>query len=608
MREALRATSLLLLGLAGAARALQPIILADTNRDGQIDLIGDSDTAGRETWSEERGALFLANIGDSGRRCSSLIHTNVSSDSRESKNDLDQCHDASGTEQRNPKYLAPLATLPLISVSDSASASVTVLGDAASKNVRIFQKAGCDWRFVSSNHTFSADELRSGLSLGIDARDVRRPGVWDGRAQVQFSVRDGADKAQDVVALRVAPILTHHHLQSATEIVVAAPWQPGPQQTFVKEMGDISRSSGIQKPLRIITGTDVWVQDHFEFGYMSIPGPSGPKTLRVVIRAAKPDETGAVAFSEFRSDTVGAVQFLPQEEGADVGKDATGNLEAVPPYEHQGNSYPVGRTIMGSRYGSRPLIAEFLDAQEAQPMVNVDTSWLYIGHVDEFMQFLPAPSERGWVMAVHDPVQALEILQKAQSEGHGGVKAVSRPVMPDDKLGTHGNGPLPNLTINALLDLPDFARVQQYVGRQIAKNVESVKREIGLADSEILYIPGLFYNETMEGKRTYQPIKVFPDVDKEDESLTAYETSFQVFAIYPSTVNGVLFSPTHYVAPDPWGPVIDGKDILKEATLAGYAASNLTVTFMDDWYSFHLGLGEIHCGSNAFRECTAKWW
>ncbi|KAM3514069.1 hypothetical protein MY11210_002281 [Beauveria gryllotalpidicola] len=48
-------------------------ILADTSRDGKVGLTGDTDTVGKETWTDDVGALFLANIVDTDRRCSSNI-------------------------------------------------------------------------------------------------------------------------------------------------------------------------------------------------------------------------------------------------------------------------------------------------------------------------------------------------------------------------------------------------------------------------------------------------------------------------------------------------------------------------------------------------------
>lgn len=58
-----------LLAIPDASSASSPDIRADTNRDGNAELAGDTDVAGKGFWSNTRGAIFLPNIGDSQRRC-----------------------------------------------------------------------------------------------------------------------------------------------------------------------------------------------------------------------------------------------------------------------------------------------------------------------------------------------------------------------------------------------------------------------------------------------------------------------------------------------------------------------------------------------------------
>jgi hypothetical protein len=36
--------------------------------------------------------------------------------------------------------------------------------------------------------------------------------------------------------------------------------------------------------------------------------------------------------------------------------------------------------------------------------------------------------------------------------------------------------------------------------------------------------------------------------------------------------------------------------------------SSINLHFLDDWDVYHMGLGEVHCGSNVKREATAEWW
>lgn len=98
--------------------------------------------------------------------------------------------------------------------------------------------------------------------------------------------------------------------------------------------------------------------------------------------------------------------------------DAMGNLETIPPYEFNGKNFSAGRIVMGANQtaGRMPLSLPFLQAQEMQDPLLIDTMWLEIQHVDEFLQFLPAKTpqtSRKWRVTVSDPLAALEILQGA---------------------------------------------------------------------------------------------------------------------------------------------------------------------------------------------------
>lgn len=76
------------------------------------------------------------------------------------------------------------------------------------------------------------------------------------------------------------------------------------------------------------------------------------------------------------------------------------------------------------------------------------------------------------MIVVHDPLSALKILQQAQDDGQGSVKSVSRSRLPAYACEPHANQTVPTITIDGVLDLPDFVRVQEYVARQIQKSLE----------------------------------------------------------------------------------------------------------------------------------------
>ncbi|KAM0286069.1 hypothetical protein ACHAQH_001077 [Verticillium albo-atrum] len=625
-------TAAFAIAFAPLASALNATILADTNRDGVIDVKTDSE--GKAEWTKDRGALFLPNIGDSDGRCAAKTAAVRDSLDPESNswdnlillnNFTDSCNDASDNIQRNPKYLAPLQVLPNCGVSASASGSVHVTDALAAQNVRIFQKNGDDWKYVEANHTFTAKELKHGLSLGIDARDVRRSGAWDGTAVVLLTVTDGAEEATDAVALRVAPVLTHHHTQAVERVFSTAAWSENPQFYFVRNFESNVADAGIEEPVHLFQNGDIWTQDYFEPGYASIPGPDGPVVIRIMIRSAQWYRAGGLEVVEtLRSDSVGAVQELL--EGGTI--DSMGNLETIPPYTHNDKSYPAGRIIMGDWDGVKPLIFDFLEAQEVQEPIALDTAWLLVGHVDEFLQFLPADNQRGWILMADDTLAGLELLEGASRAGHGGVRAVSRPPMPGD------NACLPVDTVDQVLRFADLATINKNVADRIEGNLQTLKRETGLTDDEIFRVPALFYpgerpsfscgnstggNATLAARDpTLLPggpaAKARSIVDAarppSAKDLSRRQTSFgeQVLALYPGTINGAVLTDYSVLAPNPWGPVIDGVDILAEAVTAAYAQVNFNVTYQDNWFSHHVWQGEIHCGSNTWRDTSTVWW
>ncbi|KAM3496956.1 hypothetical protein MY10362_009675 [Beauveria mimosiformis] len=732
-------------------------ILADSNRDGKVDIAGSTDLAGKETWTAESGALFLANIVDTDRRCSSQITGSCADNladifflgttlpeqpvldpkiaesmplfdferqnwfdglsesekatynewkgksaeyekAYEKVRNVDQhisaCHDSSDDILRNSTYLAPLRTTPNPELSDSAIGSITVADKTAASNVRLFQKTAGQWTFISSNYTFKAEDLKAGLELGIDGRDVRRPGGWDGRVRVEFKVQDGEKVAKNSVELRVAPVLTQHHGQPLKQLLTATGSGGNAQQRFIKELGDISGKAGLQTPVRVIETSrcnkhnEMWAQDFFEPGYMSIPGSNGPVSIHIMIRSAQDYRSaGRKVFQDLRSNTVGAVQHL----AGGFTTDSTGNLETVPPYKNNGKSYPAGRAVMGSA-GKRPFMMDFLDAQETQAPIELDTSWLAVQHTDEFMQFLPVESERGWVMMVNDPLAGLEILQKAQQDGHGSEPAVSRPKSPTDR----DEWRVTN-TIDELLNVTNFASFQKSCADKIEENVNIIKRETGITNAEIIRMPSLFQvswnedwawqyaedepkpltNETEDKpkpltdeklqsifgeiwpstngdqrrqihdtvhsqttKRAGEQQEQQPAKDSEKQGSVGWhdileagtppqelknyqpanetarnlegrqaQGSGPAISLYPATINSVVLDNKQILAPNPWGPVIEGRDVLAAGVDAAYKKANYTVLYMDDWFTHHKKVGDVHCGSNAIRELTGvKWW
>ncbi|MBB4614170.1 protein-arginine deiminase family protein [Novosphingobium taihuense] len=568
-------------------------ILADTNRDGTVDA---ADRDGKYEWSSNRGAIFLPNIGDSAKRCPR------SADKAISDAALEACNDAQGDVAWAPENLAPLRTAPIKGLSGKASGQVVPTGPGADR-VRVFLKRGTRWVMIGNGLVVSERELAAGLELGVDGRDVARDlRKWDGRITIELRVKDRGVLASDSVVMRVAPVIVHNHTQRAQDIFGPDSGRYAPHKTFMTDMEVALRKGGYDRPIRRIQTNDNWAQDFVEFGYASMPGAGGTqKAIRIAIRSPQPGRAAGRALFDLRGPGMGVVQMGGQGYHQ---VDSFGNLETAPPYRLAGKDYPVGRVVYGDAGdGVAPHEdwINFFAAQQLQSPIVLDTSWLAIGHVDEFVQFIPANNVRGWTIAVKDVDAALALLRKAKAEGHGKVAAFSRPdVRPR--------------SIDDLLGNADWLRQNEQASRKIALNMALLMAETGISEEEVVRVPGLFtesdfhdFVSTVTKKASAPPAGSYPDgILLPPEDIT-YGPGVLI-ADYPAPVNGLLVDRTHYIAPRQWGPVIDGVDILEAAVAKAYAAQGIETAFVDDWMTHHIIGGEIHCGTNATREIGAPWW
>jgi hypothetical protein len=97
-----------------------------------------------------------------------------------------------------------------------------------------------------------------------------------------------------------------------------------------------------------------------------------------------------------------------------------GNIETAPPSA----GFPLGRIVVGTQDQMLEPLVDFLDAQAAQPLLSVDTSWLRVGHVDEILCFAPRPG--GHCVMIASPEVALRILASALQTHEQGLPSVDR--------------------------------------------------------------------------------------------------------------------------------------------------------------------------------------
>ncbi|MFC4910124.1 protein-arginine deiminase family protein [Actinomadura gamaensis] len=624
------ATAALFAGLAVPAVASVPsrvVLRADTDRDGRLT---SADDAGRGTWTAARGAIMLPNLDDDRSRCPKAAPDGA----RLTDAALAACGDASDDVVNGPSDFADLARLEIPAMRNlSAAAHATLLPDAASRDeIRLFIERQGRFVALGADGTLRPDELRHGVRLAIEARDiVRDPAVWTGFTDLTLTVTDrGVSRADrdaaradrgvsrsDRVRLRVAPVLFQNDLMPLKRAVVADPRAPETLEGRKAPSTPIPGAAGYRRDLRRAldaeglrqpfdespSGGDRWMGDMYKTAYASMPGPGGAEH-RIVVNlrapAVTPDfpardrplrDASRPVFTKLRGPDVAGVQQFdatrvdrPDDNLYYGSAGSTGNFGTIPPY----GAYPTGRIVYGGegKFTPDPTFTRMLAAQGYQDPVVVDTSWLGVGHIDEFMHFVPARSARGWAMVVADPRLGLKLLKDLARTGGGSQRLVDG-VDPSktDK---------PGMTVAQALHDPSLLDGTRIAGRGVDKALRQLREQAGITGEDIVRVPVLFTKLALPAG--------YPRTD-----LTV--------AYLPDAANGIATGTTArgYLAPVQHAPKRAGKDVFEQATERALGKVGVHVRWIEDWdYAHHVGTagGDVHCVTNVDRDLrgTTAWW
>jgi len=571
--------------------------VVDANRDGIADPASADDQEHGDEWTALWGASFLANLDDDdsdGVRDADDAIVNVTAG-----NDADALD------------LARIVVVPWPEVPEGAQGTLSI--DAASAGyVRVFQHGPDDsWTAVlgvvgtcsedagaSCEQTLAfvvgATEIAQGLELGIEGLELvglDAAGGWDGMVELDWAVVDAAaepvlsaehpEDGVDRVKLREAPWIMLGNLDRY-ELVYASLISDG----FVADLSAALLEAGLSLagiPWEGADGwQDQWIQDVFQNGYIAIPAQGGTvHGMRVAL--ARPYSYAGAPIDWLLKNHLGpdasavAVYRLPQ-----VGTtyDSYGNHELIPPYQHGASSFPLGRIVYGTGSGVLPETKAFYEAQQVQaPALDLDTSWLAVGHIDEVLSFVPANTEQGWKLLVASPEACTALLAGWQAQGLGSTQMfVGKQLY---------NGIDAAVSIDALLTDPDMASWNQYAQSRIDEMLDTLTVEVGLGPTDVIALPVYFHD---------------------DGGMLAYTAS---------SINALVANGT-FVAANPFGPSINGQDGFKTdlqqrlgvaASGLGLDGQGLKVRFANDWDWYHVLMGEVHCATNPDGPpASHPWW
>jgi protein-arginine deiminase len=484
---------------------------------------------------------------------------------------------------------------------------------------------------AAGQHTYELLDLtQDEYTFGMEATYY----AWerfDGHIEISIVVRDpsGSPCGWHQTRVRIAPWMMPNHLDETEKVYVMdlGTWN----KRFRDDLGrvlprGVNGVSLLQEPKGSTYGNDRWMQDVMEIGFSSFPRPDTMPDekwhIPVVLRT--PNDRGA------RYNPGGwTADDFPKEEllGPDFGfhevvdpdvvhyssRNSFGNLECSPPVKVNKRIYPFGRIV----YGVDPdpyqtmhsLCRKFLAAQRMQSPFTIDTSWLYVGHVDEVISFCPMASQREiprFRVLIASPQRAIDVLTRLQNQRHGSAPMLNvRNEIPgyqgiDAPSGDEYNQWKQKFDWEYFMKTPDqvlrndvFLAEQRFVQQKIDAIQEVVRTQLGLSDQHFIKLPVLFWERR--------------DPDTGAKGYYAYT---------PNVVNMLVVTKADKTAvlviPKPFGPVVGTtcqfeQDI--DAQLRPLLDAGNVRHYVDDFVNYHQGTGEIHCGTNSKRKPpTDSWW
>ncbi|XP_017361063.1 protein-arginine deiminase type-1 [Cebus imitator] len=412
-------------------------------------------------------------------------------------------------------------------------------------------------RFYVEGLTFPDDDFLGLVSLSVC--------LVDARALLEVIL------FTDTVVFRVAPWIMTPNTQPPEELYVCSVVDDhGSNEKFLEDMSYLALKASCKLVIcpRVENRNDRWIQDEMEFGYIEAPHKSFP----VVFDSPRNRGLRDFPYKRILGPDFGYVtREIPFADPSSL--DSFGNLDVSPPVTVGGMEYPLGRILIGSSFpksGGRQMarvVRNFLKAQQVQAPVELYSDWLAVGHVDEFLTFVPTSDQKGFRLLLASPRACLKLFQEKMEEGYGeaaqfdGLKYKAKR------------------SINEMLADRRLQRDSLHAQRCIDWNRDVLKRELGLAESDIVDIPQLFFRNG------------------------SYAEAF-----FPDMVNMVVLG-KYLGIPKPYGPIVDGRCCLEERVRSLLEPLGLHCVFIDDYLSYHELLGEIHCGTNVRRKpFPFKWW
>ncbi len=431
---------------------------------------------------------------------------------------------------------------------------------------------------------------------------------FDGKITLNITAGQGGRVLFEyAIELQVAPWIMPHNNVTMSEVCVAD-WSTA-QKTLTR-LADENYYGAPHLSFKKIPYKNeysVFMQDILTCGYQTF----GPERSAYSALLAPPNEKYNQEFIDYINTKMDSLQLLDSTGGT---YDSMGNLECTPPVD----GYPFGRLYYGK--GENEGFAEpyirFFKAQGIQKPIEIDTSWLTVGHVDEVISFIPNNGNKGFKMLIASPKKAYDIMEENQENRvlvfFKTITDLTRALADKIQSAQAFYDSFRNIKTDKFLKIEDIKTFNlETCQPELDTARELMKSEIGITDDEIIDVPIVYYGKG--GKAN---------------------------AITPCCVNCVVIN-DKLIVPQPYGSVLrfenwdkaDADDVKKgrkkihdmvyvenkpkcrdlfweylKTEITKDGNQSISVLPIETW-DYHKKDGQVHCASNLRHAIThSKWW
>jgi protein-arginine deiminase len=449
---------------------------------------------------------------------------------------------------------------------------------------------------------------------------------------------------QQVVEVRIAPWIMASDLDPTTTVyfVQSAQGEPPPNPSLQHTMTAFVQGAGAQFNRRPAVAGKPFFRDVMKCGYVHGPHHQEIAPLRGLDHLSPARGLGVLPPAGSIRPRLHAVPLLA--EGAlgvpdqpNTSQDHGGNLLVTPPIAN----FPHGRIVYGHAIGFECRMHDFFSHQRVQAPFHVDSSWLDVGHVDEFISFLPDAANVAWPwkIVLMSPRLGYAIAWLASVRNGAGAGAIAQ----------------------LLADAATDAEASRLAGENFAALCHRLANRGGLqavgGANGWLNAPGVYAPDPAPpggsaGKMVryghddhwVQSLDAYlghvghaakydaaqPAIDATRATLLArlgglgqdrileipallHPTHGNVVTDTADSVNMLVLrgAQTHVLVPAPFGPVVANTYLFREHIQQSVGPLVHTLTFVNEWDVFHAHDGEVHCGTNqipAPLDDPRRWW